>query len=53
MAEQDKLDRQPPTPQSKGMSLYASSADYEHRLDEDGVQGLEPEMVAETRMDGA
>jgi hypothetical protein len=50
MAEQEKMDRQPPASRVKGMSLYASSADYEHRLDEDSQQVLEPEIVDETRV---
>ena len=49
MAEQDKMDRQPSASRIKGMSLYASSADYEHRLDGDRLQVLEPEIVDETQ----
>jgi hypothetical protein len=48
MAEQDKMDRQPRASRIKGMSLYASSADYERRLNED-LQVLEPEIVDETQ----
>ncbi len=46
MTEQEKMDRQPPASRGKGMSLYASSADYERRLDEDSRQVLEPEILA-------
>jgi hypothetical protein len=53
MAEQDKLDREPPAPRIKSMSLYASSADYERRLSEDGLQVPEPEIVDEVRVEDA
>jgi len=53
MAEQDKMDRQAPASRIKGMSLYASSADYERRLNEDSLQVLEPEIVDETQVDDA
>jgi hypothetical protein len=53
MTEQDKMDRQPPAARVKGMSLYASSADYERRLSEDGLQVPEPEIFDETQVDDA
>ena len=53
MAEQDKMDRESPTARIKCMSLYASSADYERRLNEDNRQVLEPEIVDEAHVDDA
>ena len=55
MAEQDKMDRRPPASRIKGMSLYASSADYERRLDEDTdcPQAFEPEIVGGDQVDDA
>jgi hypothetical protein len=52
MAEEEKMDRKPPASRIRGMSLYASSADYERRLSEDFPQGLEPDIVDETQVDG-
>ena len=51
MAEEDKLDRKQPASRIKGMSLYASSADYERRLSEDCTQAFEPDVVEETPLD--
>ena len=55
MVEQDKMDRQPRVSRIKVMSLYASSADYERRLDEDSdcLQAFEPEIVDGTQVDDA
>jgi hypothetical protein len=53
VAEQDKMERRPSASRIKSMSFYASSADYERRLDEDCPQVLEPEIVEETRVDDA
>ena len=51
MAEQDKMKRQPRASRIRGMSLYASSADYERRLNEDGLQVLEPEIADEIQLE--
>lgn len=55
MAEQEKMDRQPPAARIQVMSLYASSADYERRLEEDTdcLHALEPEIVDQARVDDA
>jgi hypothetical protein len=53
MAEEDKIERKPSRSQISGMSLYASSADYERRLSEDIPQALEPAIVDETQEDDA
>jgi hypothetical protein len=53
MAEQDEMDRKSPESRVKGMSLYASSADYERRLSEDFPQALEPDIADETQADFA
>jgi hypothetical protein len=45
MAQEEKTDRKPPGSLTKGMSLYASSADYERRLSEDCAQALEADVV--------
>ena len=49
MAEEDKLERKPAGSRMKGMSLYASSADYERRLSEDLSSALEPDILDETQ----
>lgn len=49
MAEQDKIERKPEGTRVKGMSLYASSADYERRCSEvDCVSELEPGKAEDT-----
>jgi hypothetical protein len=53
MAEEDTIQRKPSGSRIKGMSLYASSADYERRLSEDIPQALEPDIVDETQVDDA
>jgi hypothetical protein len=46
MDEVDMADGKPNTPRSKGMSLYASSADYEKRLSEDDTLfAFEPDLA--------
>jgi hypothetical protein len=49
MTDDDQMDRKPPAPRMKIMSLYASSADYERRLSEDCTQAFEPDIVDETK----
>jgi hypothetical protein len=53
MAPEDKIDRKPSASESriKGMSLYASSADYERRLSEDCTQALEPDAIEDAQTD--
>ena len=50
MAEQEKVDRRLQVSRIN-MSLYASSADYERRLSEDGVQKPEPVIADEPPAD--
>jgi hypothetical protein len=49
MAEEDTLERKPPSSRTKGMSLYASSADYERRLSEDLSVAPEPDILDGTQ----
>lgn len=53
MTEENEMDRKRPGSPIKGMSLYASSADYERRLSEDLLQAPEPNMVDESEADDA
>jgi hypothetical protein len=53
MAEEEKIDRKPSGSRIRGMSLYASSADYERRLSEDIPQAPETEVVEETQRQAA
>ena len=48
MAEENKLERKPAGSRMGGMSLYASSADYERRLSEDLSRAAEPDILDET-----
>lgn len=50
MAEEEKMERMPSGSRIQGMSLYATSADYERRLSEDIPQEPEPDIVDETRV---
>ena len=53
MAEENKIDRKTQMSPIKGMSLYASSADYERRLSEDCTQAPPPRVVDEPQPDNA
>jgi hypothetical protein len=53
MAEENKIDRKTQIAPIKGMSLYASSADYERRLCEDCTQAPPPGVVDEPQGDNA
>jgi hypothetical protein len=45
MAEKNKIECTPPASLIKGMSVYASSADYERRLSEHCAQAPGPDLV--------
>lgn len=49
MTEELTIHHNPPGLRISGMSLYASSADYERRLSEDLQQAPEPDIVDETQ----
>jgi hypothetical protein len=53
MAEEEKIERKPSGPRNRGMSLYASSADYERRLSEDIPQPPETDVGDETQVGDA
>jgi hypothetical protein len=54
MAEEDKIDRRHRESRSKGMSLYADSADYERRLSEVVCPlGLDSDIADEPAADDA
>jgi hypothetical protein len=53
MAQEEKIDRKPQASPIKGVSLYASSADYERRLSEDCGQPVQPNFVNEPPADDA
>jgi hypothetical protein len=53
MTEEDKVERKPSVWGIKGMSLYASSADYERRLSEDIPEVFALHAVDETPEDTA
>jgi hypothetical protein len=53
MAEENKVERKTQMPPIKGMSLYASSADYERRLSEDCTQAPQLAAVDEPQGDNA
>jgi hypothetical protein len=47
------IDRNPPRARIRGMSFYASSADYERRLSEDLGQAPEPDAADEVPVSDA
>jgi hypothetical protein len=54
MDEEVMADGKPKTPWSKGMSLYASSADYEKRLSEDyTLFEFEPDLATQALVEKA
>ncbi len=50
MAEEEKMERKPSGSRIRGMSLYATSADYERRMSEDIPQVPETDVVDETQV---
>ena len=53
MAEENKIEGKAQMLPVKGMSLYASSADYERRLSEDCTQAAVPGAVNEPQAETA
>jgi hypothetical protein len=50
MAEENKIDGKIQMSPIQGMSLYASTADYERRLSEDYTQAPEPGAVEQSQV---
>ena len=53
MTQEEKAERQPARQRSRGISLYASSADYERRMSEDIPRESDTEIADETQADDA
>jgi hypothetical protein len=51
MAQREEVERRPSGSRVRGMSLYASSADYERRVSEDCLQPVAPAIVEESQLD--